>query len=313
MGEVYAIMKIHWKLLALLAFATFIAWGLLSDVARVDATAENPAVEGSPPAEPVGSSAWRHDALWDDGLAEFCAYELDWARYGDSYPGRALLILVKEPWAPDLDVKADHPRPDGFEVLKLNHIRDVPTGIYTYHQMASVYFRRDSGKLQKIAATSSEACGVSTAQMTGGTLTAHSYFDGVGDQKLAYPEGALPYDGLPALLRDYVTGEAPAEVTVFAPLMDSRLANLTARTYALERQDGGSVQVPAGTFEVVELALERHEERFTFLFEAEAPHRLLKLVEPDGTTYRMSKCERIPYWRMSRPGDEEWLPEEVRG
>ena len=31
---------------------------------------------------------------------------------------RALLVLVKEPWAPDLDVKADTPRRDGFDVLK---------------------------------------------------------------------------------------------------------------------------------------------------------------------------------------------------
>ena len=32
------------------------------------------------------------------------------------------------------------------------NIRDVETGIYTYHQMASVYTRRDSGALRKIAA-----------------------------------------------------------------------------------------------------------------------------------------------------------------
>lgn len=308
-------MKIRWKpwkILALVPFAAFIVWGLVSDVTRVDATPEDPA-EVSTSRDVAGSAAWRHDDLWDDGLAEFCAYEVDWARYGDSYPGRALLILVKEPWAPDLNVKADRPRPDGFDVLKLNHVRDVPTGIYTYHQMASVYFRRDTGALQKIAATSSEACGVSTAQMTDGTLDVHSYFDGVGDQTLDYPEEALPLEGLPAQLRDYVTGDSPRELTVFAPLMDGRLAELGPRTYMLKRRDGGDVEVPAGTFDTVELTLEREGGALTFWFESQAPHRLVKLAETGGTVYRMSKCERIPYWRMSRPGNEEWLPEEVRG
>ena len=70
----------------------------------------------------AGSAAadgWRQEAIWDDGNAEFAAYEVTWARYAQTYPGRALLILVKEPWAPDLDVKADRPRSDGFDVLKV--------------------------------------------------------------------------------------------------------------------------------------------------------------------------------------------------
>ncbi len=297
-------MRLRWKILILLAFAAFVTWGISSERARVDAAAAEPA---------PGSADWRHARLWDDGLAEFCAYEVDWARYGEVYPGRALLILVKEPWAPELDVKADRPRPDGFDVLKLNHVRDVPTGIYTYHQMASGYFRRDSAEIEKIAATSSEACGVSTAQVKDGTLTAHSYFDGVADQTVEYPEGAVPFDGLPALLRDYVQGDAPAELTVFAPLMDGRLADLEARTYRLERRDGGTVDVPAGSFEVVDLLLTRDGETLTYRFESEAPHRLVELSETGGTRYRMSKCERIPYWRMHGPGDERWLPEEVRG
>ncbi|MFQ5351284.1 MAG: hypothetical protein ACE5EG_12655, partial [Thermoanaerobaculia bacterium] len=129
-----------------------------------------------PPADAI-AGAWRRDTVWDDGNAEFCAYELDWRRYGELYPGRALSVLVKEPWAPALEVKADTARADGFEVLKLNFIRDVPTGIYTYHQMASVFLRRDDGVLRKLATSSSEGCGISTAMMTGGTLATRSYFD----------------------------------------------------------------------------------------------------------------------------------------
>src|ERR1700730_11935786 len=145
----------------------------------------------------AGDPSWRRAPLWDDGKAEFCAYEVSWAHYGHVYKGRALLVLVKEPGNPALDVKADHPGRDSFEVLKLNHVRDVATGIYTYHQMASVFWRRDTGALQKIAATSSEACGISYAETRRGRLQTRSYFDGEGDREQRWPPSALPEDGLP--------------------------------------------------------------------------------------------------------------------
>ena len=259
-----------------------------------------------------GDAAWRRAPIWDDGQAEFCAYEVTWARYGHLYPGRALLVLVKEPWAPDLDVKADTPRPDGFDVLKLNHVRDVPTGIYTYHQMASVYFRRDSGGVQKIAASSSEACGISTAEMRQGRLETRSYFDGQGDRTQDYPLDALPEDGLPALLRDYMQGAPPAKLHVFPSLLMGRFAALEPQTYDVVRRDVGSVRVPAGSFRGVEIRLTRDGSYLSYVFDAEVPHRLLSFERDDGTVYRLAKGERIPYWRMHDPGGEAWLPERVR-
>jgi hypothetical protein len=158
------------------------------------------------------------------------------------------LILVKEPWAPDLDVKADTPRPQGFDVLKLNHVRDVPTGIYTYHQMASVFLRRDSGVVQKIASTSSEACGISSADMTHGELRTRSYFDGQGNRSQRWPADALPEDGLPAMLRDWIARDYPKNVSVFPSLLLGRFASLTPTAYRVRRMPAAPVQVPAGTF-----------------------------------------------------------------
>jgi hypothetical protein len=238
------------------------------------------AVSSAGAAPALGSSAWRVDPIWDDGNAEFCAYEIDWFRYGRLNPGRALMVLVKEPWAPDLDVKADRQRPDGFDVIKLNHIRDVPTGIYTYHQMASTFIQRRTGKLQKLAATSSEACGVSIAKMTGGRLETSSYFDGQGDRNIPYPADA-----------------APDEIEVFPSLMAARYASLEGTTYSLERRSRAGVEVPAGRFDT---------------FAVEAPHLLIEMSKSDGTVYRLSKCERIPYWTMNSEGGEAWLPERVR-
>lgn len=304
-------MRILLKSLAAVVFLALAVWAIRSDYeeSRAAAAASPLAAEA---ALPPGDASWRQAPLWDDGRAEYGAYEVTWARYGHHYPGRALLVLVKEPWAPDLEVKADRPRPDGFDVLKLNHIRDVPTGVYTYHQMASVYLRRDTGALRKLAASSAEACGVSTAEVLRGRLVTHSYFDGQGERSVPYPAGALPQDGLPAHLRDYVAGPAPAEIAVFPSLLFGRFADLSPTTYRLERRAAGEVEVPAGRFAGVELRLTNGERFLAYTFEQAPPHRLLRFADHEGTTYRLAKAERMAYWEMHDPGDEAWLPDRVR-
>ena len=287
-------MKIFLKSLAALLFLALSIWAI-----RSDSVEERGSVVNAEPllARSQGDASWRRDPLWDDGKAEFCAYDVVWARYGRHYPGRALLILVKEPWNEELDVKADAAATSRFDVLKLNHVRDVATGIYTYHQMASVYLRRDTGALQKLAATSSEACGVSTAEVVRGRLDTRSYFDGQGDRSMDWPAGAVPEDGLPADLRDFVAGEAPATIRVFPSLMQSRFPELAAVEWRVDRR---------AVAEGVRIELRRQGRSLAYTFERQPPHRLLRLEDGDGTTYRMKKCERLAYWEMHDPGDEAW-------
>jgi hypothetical protein len=298
-------MKIFLKAVAALLLLMLAIWAIRSDSGPDGYVSAAPLAEG-------GDPAWRRSAVWDDGKAEVCAYAVTWSHYGRRYDGRALLVLVKEPWAPDLDVKADSPRPDGFDVLKLNHVRDVPTGVYAYHQMASLYTRRDSGALQKLAATSSEACGISTAEMAGGRLTARSYFDGQGDRSLGWPARALPEDGLPASLRDYVAGRTPAALEVFPSLLTGRFPELKPSIYRVEKREVPAAETAAGTVPGVEIRLTNGPSVLAYTFDREPPYRLLRFEREDGTAYRLAKCERIPYWRMNRPGDEAWLPQSVR-
>jgi hypothetical protein len=294
-------MKIFFKSLAALLFLALAVWAI-----RSDSVPERGSVSAAPLGQAGGDGGdegWRTAALWDDGKAEYCAYNVTWARYGHHFDGRALLILVKEPWAPDLEVKADTPRQNGFEVLKLNHIRDVPTGIYTYHQMASVFVRRDTGALRKLAATSAEACGVTTAEMVGGTLETRTYFDGQGDRSQPWPAGALPEDGLPLYLRNYVAGRAPATLTVFPSLMQTRFPALEPAAWKVEKK-----KVDDG----VELRLTNGPAWLAYTFETAPPHRLLRFEREDGTAYRLAKCDRIAYWEKHNPGDEAWWPQAAR-
>jgi hypothetical protein len=318
-------MKTFLKSMAALVFLALALWAIRSDSREEPGSALTPseaaaaaAAAGSAAGPPPGDGAWRAAAVWDDGKAEHCAYRVTWARYGHRYPGRAVLILVKEPWAPDLQVKADTPRQNGFDVLKLNHIRDVPTGIYTYHQMASLFTRRDSGALVKIAATSAEACGVSTAYVTNGRLQTRSYFDGQGDRERPWPADALPEDGLPATLRDYVAGEAPATLSVFPSLLAGRYPNLAPVSYQVAKREVPAVTTPEGTFPGVEIRLTGRPgggapaSTLVYTFARQEPYSLLRFEREDGTVYERVKCERIPYWEMHDPGGEAWLPAEVR-
>lgn len=297
-------MKIFFKSLAALLFLALAVWAIRSDSLpdRAGAGGAGAAsLEDRMP--PLGDPAWRTSPVWDDGRAEYCAYDVTWARYGHRFPGRALLVVVKEPWAPDLEVKADAPREDGFDVLKLNHVRDVPTGIYAYHQMASVFARRDTGALRKIAASSAEACGVSTAQMIDGRLETRSYFDSQGNRAMDYPAGALPEDGLPLFLRGYVEGAVPDTLSVFPSLLHGAFPKLAPAAYRVEKRSDG---------DGVEIRLTGGKSVLAYTFDPQPPHRLLRFEREDGTVYRMAKCERIPYWEMHDPGDEGWWPEGLR-
>ena len=97
----------------------------------------------SGPAFAAGARAWAADKLWDDGLAEVAEYRGARVIYGAARPHRAVLIVVKEDFGDDLQVKAD--RFEGRQlttVLKLNWQASIPTPNYDYHYLTSVFVRR---------------------------------------------------------------------------------------------------------------------------------------------------------------------------
>lgn len=304
------------KALAPLLLLALAAWAIRSETAGSGGTetggdAVPTAALAGLAAAGHGDAAWRLDEVWDDGRAEFCAYRVRWNRYGEPRDGRALLVVVKEPWAPELDVKADTPRPDGFEVLKLNHLREARTGIYAYHQMASAFVDRRHGDIEKLATSSAEACGITTALLIDGRLATHSYFDGQGDREQPY-SGGLPEDALPLLLRELVRGEVPATLRIFPSLLNGRLPPLEPVAYRLDRTATTAPGPDGDPVPAVELRLRNEAASHTYVFSQEPPHPLLAYTGGDGTSYRLARCDRLAYWNLNRPGDEEWWPEDLR-
>ncbi|MGH9399394.1 MAG: hypothetical protein ACRD00_03435, partial [Thermoanaerobaculia bacterium] len=122
------------------------AWyvlAVLADLAVVGGS--RAAAESSP-----GGITWKRGfgkaALWNDGNAEVSTYAARDVRYGIPRASRATLIVVAEDLNREKLVKADRPEgePRTLRVLKLNHVRSIPTGVYAYNQMLSAFLAADS-------------------------------------------------------------------------------------------------------------------------------------------------------------------------
>ena len=93
--------------------------------------------------------------------------------------------------------------------------------------------------------------------------------------------------------------------------MTGSLPSAEPVSYELQRESTQRTG-PEGPVEVIELRLARGSSWSTYSFDRRSPHPLVHHARDDGTEYRLAKCERIPYWRLNAPGDEEWLPSAVR-
>ena len=94
--------------------------------------------------------------------------------------------------------------------------------------------------------------------------------------------------------------------------MVARFPKLESMTYRVDKRSRDGVELPGGTFDGVELRLTAGDRWLSYTFSREAPYTLVEMVASDGTTYRVTKCERIPYWEMNIAGGETWLPAAVR-
>ena len=267
-----------------------------------------PASSGS-----AGAVAWNSGfgsaSLWNDGAAEVSTYETVDVKYGIPRTSRAVLIVVAEDLNRRRLVKADRPagEPVTQRVLKLNHVREIPTGVYTYQQMLSVFAAAKSATLDpvKITMTSHEWCGNSFVEWRRdrGRLAIRSYFEAPGDVDVSLTaEGAIFYDALPLQLRalDFArTRSAGIRVvdTVFtnrplAPRIEDAVLEVT-------RPEGA-----AGAYRVV---VRRGDRSDTLEFGREFPHRLTFWKRSDGGSMRLRGSERVRYWEKNAPGDEKRL------
>lgn len=244
--------------------------------------------------------------IWNDGNAEVSLYEAVDLRYGTPRASRAALIVVAEDLRRDTLVKPD--RPDGaptLRVLKLNHVRSIPTGAYIYQQMLSAFLAAERLDPVKLTVTSHEWCGNTFVEWRRdrATLAIRTYFETPGDADVPLdPGSAVFYDVLPLKLRglDFVRTRQGV-LRIVEPVFSSH-----PMPPAVVEARLGVVRVE-GPAPIYRVTLLRGEKRDTLDFETAFPHRLARWERSDGGSLRLTDSRRYRYWEKNAPGDERLL------
>lgn len=276
------------------------------------------AVFAVPSVAVADSPFWQH---WSDGKAELNGYDLVQPRYGKLRKGKAVLVFVTEPFSRSRGVKVDrfdNSNPDHFTALKLNHVRDFPTGLYDYNLMTSVFVdpARDFAPV-KVTFTGQEWCGHVFEEARFGeastSVAVNSYFEGETDTRTLPVSQAE--DALFIQLRGLMAAKLavqPASMTALPSAMMRRLRHAVAGpakvdvTWSAER----SITVPAGSFTIRGATWTRPSgNNCTLHVEVAYPHRIIGWHCADGEIAKLRGSTRLPYWQLHDRGDQKYLKE----
>lgn len=277
--------------------------------------------------EPFDQTFWDH---WGDGRAELAGYELTMPRYGELRQGVAVAIFVTEPFSDTLRVKADpgrHPSSDTFQVMKLNLVRDFPTGVYDYNLMSSVFVAVQpfdggaAGRPAKVSFSSQEWCGHVYDQLLFRDRRidrdSHSYFDGEADQQasLRATRDGVSEDVLfhwaRGLAEPFLEAGESRDLEILTSLTTSRLRHrpLEWKKATFARLPGEeTVEVPAGTFKVERRRVSvEGGPVWTFFVEKAPPRRIIRWETSEGERGDLLAAERMAYWEMNGGGYQKAL------
>ena len=294
--------------------------GLLMLVLSLIALTSKGAREQSVFPNPFDSRFWQH---WGDGQAELAGYDLVFPRYGALCKGVAVTIFVTEPFSNQARVKADagkHSKGDEFQVMKLNLVRDFPTGVYDYNLMTSTFIALQptsgllAGESAKVSFSAQEWCGHVYGQLVFREMaidqTLHSYFDGEGDQtrKLSNATGGISEDALfhwaRGLAEPFLQPGTSTRRPLLVSLTTSRVQHVPVSwkeaTFSRSARSE-TITVPAGEFAGAELRTVTVTDgpTWTFWIEKELPHRILRWRSSSGEEASLIRSERMPYWKMN--------------
>jgi hypothetical protein len=255
---------------------------------------------------------------WSDGQAELASYELTMPRYGQPRNGTAVTIFVTEPFSKSLRVKADpgkHPASDETPVMKLNLMRDYPTGVYDYNEMLSAFVDVTSGLPLKLSFSRQEWCGHIYQQVLFDPakirIQSHSYFDGEADQNLEQPlpKDAIAEDALLLIARGFAKPAlAPGEtkmvrmMTALGTLKGSEGPVQFVGVKLSRSTKPVKVTVPAGTFDAdlwtIDMGMAYKREVWV---ERGGENRIVKWQASSGEKAELIRSARMKYWELNSP------------
>jgi len=247
----------------------------------------------------------QNSSYWNGGKAEFDFYDAQIVREGLPRPCEVLHILVREPFDPKQLVKPDDAkRPDLINVIKLNQILHVPTGIYLYQQMHSNFWNIDNGALLKFSLTGNDSCGNTFKE--GRRLSGefaydfHTYWDGMADghENVPVPANGYFYDELPLRVRtiDFSKSNGEFEIQLAPTTINSKKDTIVFKPAKV------SFKLSERTIDV---DVQHDGGKDHFVLDRDFPFLLREWNAADGSRLKMKNSLRIDYWNYNKPGDRE--------
>jgi hypothetical protein len=244
---------------------------------------------------------WAMDTLWEDGLAEVATYDAERVVYGEPRRFVYTQITVKEEFNQQFNVKTnDYQRKDAFPVMKVNQFCAIPTDIYPYHYLTSLFFRRDQPTvLHKMTTSSQEWCGNTFKAITDDGLqysqSYNSYWDKQGAGSRQLRREVLFEDALPYTLRTLRFEQKPSFVVPIYELQQTSKATNPVLYKALIQSEEAPVTDTAEPAWRVTVALDE-QKKSTYWFARRYPNLLLRQSTWDGRTLRLKEVRRYAYW-----------------
>jgi len=255
--------------------------------------------------------------IWDDGNAEVARYTARQMRYGEERAGELVLITVKESFDPERLVKADGPsHAHAIDVIKLNAVLTFQTGVYTYHQMASVYSTRPELSPIKLAVTSQEWCGTTTNLLSvrgdHALSRSFSYHGAEGERSVSFelPDDVVLEDALPLFIRAIDRNVRTRRVHVLPSQLSNHAESVTPVAVTITIRGEELLQLPMDDplsprpATAVEVAWPG--DRRDVYYIGPLTRELLR-IERAGHVYDLRFIERAPYWEMNAVADEDAL------
>ena len=247
----------------------------------------------------------QNSSYWNDGKAEFDIYDAQIMRYGQPRQTEVLHILVREPFDLKQMVKPDDwQRPGVIQVLKLNQVLHIPTGLYVYQQMHSNFWRADNGRLAKFSLTSNDSCGNTYKEARRGgeifNYQWHTYWDGMaeGREKVTLPLNGFFYDELPLRVRtiDFSQTSGDFEIQLAPGIINSKKDNLIWKPALVHYESSERA---------INVTVQHEGGSDRFMLDREFPYLLRRWEAADGSRLQLKQSLKVDYWNYHGLGDRK--------